>query len=142
WRRCAMNKIETTDFADCAERESVKSAQSVVPAFQPERKALAISARGLVKRYQGGRIIALGGLDLDVAAGEFVAICGPSGCGKSTLLNLVAAIDRPDSGDLSVLGHRLADLSSKQADEFRSTTIGMVFQLHNLLPHLSAAENL
>jgi putative ABC transport system ATP-binding protein len=136
-----MNKYEAADFADCAEKESVKSSPSVVRAFQNERKGLAICASGLIKRYQGGRITALGGLDLDVSAGEFVAICGPSGCGKSTLLNLIAAIDRPDSGELTVLGHRVPKLSSKQADEFRGTTIGMVFQLHNLLPQLSAAEN-
>jgi len=95
----------------------------------------------LAKRYEGGRIRAVDGLDLDIAAGEFVTICGPSGCGKTTLLNLIAAIDRPDSGVLSVAGRSLAGLSVAQADDFRRSLVGLVFQLHNLLPDLTASEN-
>jgi putative ABC transport system ATP-binding protein len=136
-----MNRNETADFADVHRFASAQSAESVVSKIAAGVNGMAISARGLVKRYQSGRIVALGGLDLDVQIGEFVAICGPSGCGKSTLLNLIAAIDRPDSGELTVLDHRLAGLSSSQADEFRGAAIGLVFQLHNLLPQLSAAEN-
>jgi putative ABC transport system ATP-binding protein len=101
----------------------------------------AIRARGLVKRYQDGRIIALDGLDIDVASGEFVAVCGPSGCGKSTLLNLIAGIDRPDAGELAVFGRTTATLSEAETDTLRSGVIGLVFQLHNLLPQLTAAEN-
>ena len=71
----------------------------------------AICTNGLVKHYERGRIVALDGVDLDVAAGEFVAICGPSGCGKSTLLNMLSAIDRPDSGSVTVCGRSLAELS-------------------------------
>jgi len=103
--------------------------------------AAGIHARGLAKRYEGGRIRAVDGLDLDIAAGEFVTICGPSGCGKTTLLNLIAAIDRPDSGVLSVAGRSLAGLSVAQADDFRRSLVGLVFQLHNLLPDLTASEN-
>jgi len=102
---------------------------------------LAVQARGLVKQYESGRITALAGLDLDVEAGEFVAVCGPSGCGKSTLLNLVAVIDRPDAGQLSVCGRSVADLSEADANRLRSSVIGLVFQLHNLLPGLTALEN-
>ncbi|MCH7526217.1 MAG: ABC transporter ATP-binding protein [Planctomycetes bacterium] len=101
-----------------------------------------IRASGLVKRYEGGRIVALDGFDLEVAAGEFVAICGPSGCGKSTLLNMISAIDQPDAGELVVYGHSLADMNSRQADEFRASVVGLVFQLHNLLPNLTALENI
>ena len=101
----------------------------------------AIHARGLVKRYEQGRIVALDGLDLDVRAGEFVAVCGPSGCGKSTLLNLISAIDRPDTGQLNVCGRSLADLGEADANRFRSSVVGLVFQLHNLLPGLTALEN-
>jgi putative ABC transport system ATP-binding protein len=101
----------------------------------------AVRARGLVKRYEEGRIVALDGLDLDVDAGEFVAVCGPSGCGKSTLLNLVSVIDRPDAGELSVCGQSLARLSDRAADRFRASVVGLVFQLHNLLPNLTALEN-
>ena len=103
--------------------------------------ARAIGARGLVKRYEGGRVAALDGLDLDVQRGEFVAICGPSGCGKSTLLNMLSAIDRPDAGSVTVCGRRLGDLTDRDADAFRSSVVGLVFQLHNLLPNLTALEN-
>ena len=102
---------------------------------------LAIHARGLVKQYEQGRIVALDGLDLDVKESEFVAVCGPSGCGKSTLLNLISAIDRPDAGQLSVYGRLLADSSNADANRFRSSVVGLVFQLHNLLPGLTALEN-
>ena len=105
------------------------------------KKELAICARGLVKKYEQGRIVALDGLDLDVARGEFVAIYGPSGCGKSTLLNLITAIDRPDSGDLTVCGKPLAAMTEMEADQFRASIVGLVFQLHNLLPNLTAIEN-
>ncbi|MBI5765036.1 MAG: ABC transporter ATP-binding protein [Planctomycetes bacterium] len=103
--------------------------------------AQAIRAAGLVKRYQNGQITALDGLDLEVRAGEFVAVCGPSGCGKSTLLNLIAGIDRPDAGELAVFGKRAATLTEVETDALRSGVIGLVFQLHNLLPQLTAAEN-
>ncbi len=100
-----------------------------------------VRARGLVKRYEQGRIIALDGLDLAVARGEFVAVCGPSGCGKSTLLNMITAIDRPDAGELTVRGRRLGDLNDNDADAYRASVVGLVFQLHNLLPNLTALEN-
>jgi ABC-type lipoprotein export system ATPase subunit len=100
-----------------------------------------ISARGLTKRYERGRIRAVDGLDLDIVGGEFVAICGPSACGKTTLLNLIAAIDRPDAGVLHVAGRSLAGLSAAEADQFRRSVVGLIFQLHNLLPDLTALEN-
>ncbi|MBE7507094.1 MAG: ABC transporter ATP-binding protein [Planctomycetia bacterium] len=100
-----------------------------------------ISARGLVKHYEEGRVKALDGLDLDIASGEFVAICGPSGCGKSTLLNMIAAIDRPDAGRIEVGGTDLSLLRGQAVDEFRALAVGLVFQLHNLLPNLTAIEN-
>ena len=101
----------------------------------------AICVRGLVKRYEQGRITALSGVDLDVAAGEFVAVCGPSGCGKSTLLNMLAAIDRPDEGSAVVCGRDLGRLDPAETNRYRASTIGLVFQLHNLLPNLTATEN-
>lgn len=100
-----------------------------------------IRVRGLTKHYEGGRVKALDGIDFDVAAGEFVAVCGPSGCGKSTLLNMLAAIDRPDAGEIAVCDRDLSRLRGPAADEFRALEIGLVFQLHNLLPNLTAAEN-
>jgi putative ABC transport system ATP-binding protein len=103
--------------------------------------AVAIHARGLEKYYEGGRVHAVDGVDLDVAAGEFVAICGPSGCGKTTLLHLFSAIERPDAGSLKVAGQALADLTDAETDRFRRAVVGLVFQLHNLLPDLTALEN-
>jgi putative ABC transport system ATP-binding protein len=100
---------------------------------------LAISARGVRKSFEEGRIVALAGMDLDVQAGEFVAIVGPSGCGKSTLLHLLAALDLPDEGSIRVAEHDLAE--RRALTHFRSRHVGMVFQLHNLLPALTASEN-
>jgi putative ABC transport system ATP-binding protein len=100
-----------------------------------------ILARGLVKHYEDGRVKALDELDLDITSGEFVAICGPSGCGKSTLLNMIAAIDRPDAGRIEVGGTDLSLLRGQAVDEFRALAVGLVFQLHNLLPNLTAVEN-
>ena len=100
---------------------------------------LAVAAHGLKKAYESGRIAALAGMDLEVRAGEFVAVVGPSGCGKSTLLHLLAALDSPDEGSIRVADH---DLSNRHVlTHYRSRHVGMVFQLHNLLPSLTAAEN-
>jgi ABC-type lipoprotein export system ATPase subunit len=98
----------------------------------------AIEIRGVSRLYPGG-VAALADLDLVVAEGEMVAIMGPSGCGKSTLLHLLAAIDAPTSGTVSVAGRDLAqghDLSA-----YRRDVVGLVFQFHNLLPQLSAVAN-
>jgi putative ABC transport system ATP-binding protein len=100
-----------------------------------------ISAQGLVKVYERGRVRALDGLDLTVNVADFVAIVGPSGCGKSTLLNMLAGIDRPDEGALTVAGCKVPTLSHAALDRYRAKTIGLVFQLHNLLPTLTAIEN-
>ncbi len=93
----------------------------------------------VVKAYEDGRIRALNGMSLHVEPGEFVAVVGPSGCGKSTLLHLVAALDRPDSGEIHVAGHDL--IRERNLDHYRALHVGMVFQLHNLLPTLNAIEN-
>jgi ABC-type lipoprotein export system ATPase subunit len=100
---------------------------------------LAIVATGVRKSYEGGKIVALTGMDLEVARGEFVAIVGPSGCGKSTLLHLLAALDRADAGAIRVDDHDLE--SERSLDHYRARHVGLVFQLHNLLPSLTAAEN-
>ena len=103
--------------------------------------SVGIRARGLVKYYEAGRVHAVDAVDLDVAAGEFVAICGPSGCGKTTLLHLFSAIERPDTGSLNVAGCALTEMAEAEIDTFRRTAVGLVFQLHNLLPDLTALEN-
>jgi putative ABC transport system ATP-binding protein len=97
-----------------------------------------IETRDVVRSFEGGRIRALRGVSLSVAAGEYVAIMGPSGCGKSTLLNLLGGLDRPDAGEVLVGGRPLA---GRDLTEYRGSTVGFVFQLHNLIPVLSALEN-
>lgn len=99
-----------------------------------------VIARDLVKTYENGRTRALDGVTLEIARGEFVAICGPSGSGKSTLLNLIGALDKPDSGELWVAGEDLAHSRGDLAN-FRARKVGFIFQLHNLIPSLTALEN-
>ncbi|HQZ26505.1 MAG: ABC transporter ATP-binding protein [Verrucomicrobiales bacterium] len=98
---------------------------------------------GLNRTYRKGRIevTPLENLDLDVPAGEFLALMGPSGSGKTTLLNLISGIDRPTSGRLFVGEDDLAAMSRGQLTKWRSTSCGYIFQLYHLVPILSAFEN-
>lgn len=101
---------------------------------------LVVETHKLTKIYgDGSDVKALDAVDLDVYAGEFVAIVGPSGSGKSTLLNLLGALDRPTSGEIIIDGTRLTKV--RNLDKFRSRTIGFVFQMHNLIPTLTGLEN-
>ena len=86
-------------------------------------------------------ITVLDGISLQVKAGDFVALMGPSGSGKTTLLNLIAGIDRPTSGKLMVAGTDVGSLSEGQLATWRSRNIGFIFQFYNLIPVLSAVEN-
>jgi putative ABC transport system ATP-binding protein len=102
----------------------------------------AISCRALRKVYAGAEpVVALDGLDLEVASGEFLALVGESGSGKSTLLHLVGGIDRPTSGELSVAGRPIGTLAERELVLYRRREVGMVFQFFNLLPHLTVREN-
>ena len=102
-----------------------------------------IRLRGVTKTFRdaGGDVPVLRGVDLDVAAGEMVAIVGPSGSGKSTLLYVAGALDREWSGEAEVAGVPLAGLSPDRRADLRNRSIGFVFQSFNLLPGLSALEN-
>ena len=102
-----------------------------------------IECRDLTRIYQRGteRITPLDGLDLDIDAGRFVALMGPSGSGKTTLLNLLAGIDRPTRGSLVINDKAIHALSRSALADWRSSTVGYVFQLYNLVPVLSAYEN-
>jgi ABC-type lipoprotein export system ATPase subunit len=95
------------------------------------------------KVYNGaaGRVSALAGVSLEVAAGEFVALMGPSGCGKSTLLHLVAAVDVPTSGEVWVDGQHITRLTDAALSRFRRDRVGTVYQFYNLLPTLTSWEN-
>ena len=99
-----------------------------------------VEIRDLYKSYEDGKIKALNGVNLTIEEGEFVSIIGPSGSGKSTLLNMLGALDVPDSGSIRVAGEDL--VASKKLNEFRATSIGFVFQLHNLIPNISVRENI
>ena len=104
--------------------------------------APSISCRALRKVYAGAEpVVALDGLDLDVPAGEFLALVGESGSGKSTLLHLVGGIDRPTSGDIDVAGRAIATLPERDLVLYRRREVGMVFQFFNLLPHVTVREN-
>jgi lipoprotein-releasing system ATP-binding protein len=83
----------------------------------------------------------LSGISLSVERGETIAITGPSGSGKTTLLNLIAALDRPDSGKINFNGRDLSGLSPEELDQYRNRSIGLVFQLHHLLPQCTLLEN-
>jgi putative ABC transport system ATP-binding protein len=107
------------------------------------QSAPAVAIRHLTKTYRrGGQVVpVLEDISFDIAAGDFVALMGPSGSGKSTLLNLIAGIDRPDSGEL-----RVADVDIMQLDEagladWRARNVGFIFQFYNLMPVLTAAQN-
>ncbi len=99
----------------------------------------AIHVKDLRKRF--GSTAALDGVTFDVATGEFVALTGPSGSGKSTLMNLLAALDSADSGDIVVGGHHLEHHRARHLSRYRREEVGLVFQLHNLIPRLTAREN-
>lgn len=102
-----------------------------------------IEIRNLKKYYKvGGSLIkALDGVNLDIEKGEFVALLGTSGSGKSTLLNMLAGLERPTKGTIDYGKIRLTDLSEEEITKFRNINVGFVFQSYNLLPYLTALEN-
>jgi putative ABC transport system ATP-binding protein len=109
----------------------------------PLSRWLTIELRDVVRRYQvGGQDVqALGGVSLQFEGGQFVSIVGPSGAGKSTMLHLLGALDSPDSGSIMFDGAEIGHLSDEQRSRFRHHRVGFVFQFFNLLPTLSAWEN-
>jgi lipoprotein-releasing system ATP-binding protein len=102
-----------------------------------------LEARGLTKSFRLGASLleVLRGVDVSVAAGEFVALCGASGSGKTTLLHLLGGLDVPDAGSIRVAGADLAEMSRQAVAQFRNKEIGFVFQAYHLLPELDALEN-
>lgn len=108
-------------------------------------QSMLLEIRNLTKTYRapdgGDAVDVLRGADLQLAAGETLAIVGPSGSGKSTLLNIVGALDRADSGEVRVEGRDIEKLSEAEIATYRNTTIGFIFQLHHLLPQCTILEN-
>jgi putative ABC transport system ATP-binding protein len=104
---------------------------------------LIVEARDVHKTYETGsvRVDALQGVDLQVRPGEMVAVMGPSGCGKTTLLNCMSGLDSIDSGEVRIEGRSLAAMSDHERTDYRARRMGFVFQFYNLMPVLSAVEN-
>jgi putative ABC transport system ATP-binding protein len=102
-----------------------------------------VSVKNVVKRYIRGKqkVEVLHRLNLDIAAGEFLALMGPSGSGKTTLLNLIGGLDRPDEGEIVVAGENIDKLSNRQLARWRARNVGFVFQFYNLMPMLTAERN-
>jgi putative ABC transport system ATP-binding protein len=102
-----------------------------------------VEIRGLAKSYRRGDQVVpvLSDINLEIAAGEFLALMGPSGSGKSTLLNLIAGIDKPDTGELRVADEDITRLDEAELADWRAANVGFVFQFYNLLPVLTAFEN-
>ena len=118
--------------------DPVAAAEPAAPSREP-----LVAIRGLTKYYvRGDQVIpVLVGIDLDIQAGDFVALMGPSGSGKSTLLNLLAGIDKPSSGEIRVAGVDIARLSEAELAAWRSANVGFIFQFYNLMPVLDAFDN-
>jgi putative ABC transport system ATP-binding protein len=118
-------------------------AEAVGTLQRSEATKVMIRASGVRKSYTraGEELAVLNGLDLEMEEGHFYALMGPSGSGKTTLLNLVGGLDEPDEGDLYVAGENLSDLSGAELAAWRAANVGFVFQAFNLIPVLSAVEN-
>ncbi|QOY92804.1 ABC transporter ATP-binding protein [Massilia sp. UMI-21] len=103
-----------------------------------------VSLENIVKKYRRGKqeVEVLHGLNLDIPEGEFLALMGPSGSGKSTLLNLIGGLDRPNSGAVLIGGERIDQLSDSALTAWRARHIGFIFQFYNLMPMLTAQQNI
>ncbi len=125
--------------------EGIEGPSKAIAAGEPSRSPdeVVIRAEDLTKTYQRGSEIveALRGLDLEIHRGEFVTVMGPSGGGKSTLLHLIGGIDHPSGGEIWVDGTEVSAANEEELTRFRREKIGFVFQFYNLLPTLTAAEN-
>jgi putative ABC transport system ATP-binding protein len=112
-------------------------------AILPPEEMIVLAAQDLHKEYRMGEVVvqALGGVNLQVEKGEFIAIMGPSGSGKSTLLHLLGGLDRPTSGEIVLAGQALSSLSDDRITLVRRRNVGFIFQFYNLVPTLTAEEN-
>ncbi len=134
--------IRAAAAARAARGHDTRRPSRVSPMYESPAAPL-ICIRAVSKSYRrGGQIVpVLSGITLDIGAGEFLALMGPSGSGKSTLLNLIAAIDRPDRGELTVGGLDITQLGEAALADWRAENVGFIFQFYNLMPVLTAREN-
>jgi len=116
---------------------------NLIPEIIPKGE-IVLQTTSLRREYQMGResIVALGGLDISIQKGEFVAIMGPSGSGKSTLLNLLGGLDQPTDGKVILDGHDLSEYNEEELATIRRQKMGFIFQRHDLFPVLTARENI
>ncbi len=141
WGPGTASRFSSHVFASVFRNSIYPIFSDAVPADQPFR-APSLSCRAVRKVYEGAQpVVALDGVDLEVAPGEFTAVVGPSGGGKSTLLHLLGAIDRPTSGRIEVGERDLGTLSEAERTLYRRREVGMIFQFFNLLPHITVLEN-
>jgi putative ABC transport system ATP-binding protein len=124
-------------------KEAKKRSVRVEPSPSDAGKDGIIVATGLKKTYDSGKVKvdALKGLEFKVKEGEMVAVMGPSGCGKTTLLNCISGLDDISAGDVMIRGRSLSKMSDRERTRYRAEKIGFIFQAYNLLPVLTAAEN-
>jgi len=125
------------------ETVSTSSPRSAAAAEAPAGTEPLVRIRDLTKSYRRGSetIHVLEGVHLDIGPGEYLALMGPSGSGKSTLLNILAGLDTPDGGSVTVDGQEITRMKARQLAAWRATHVGFVFQFYNLLPVLTAAQN-
>lgn len=109
----------------------------------PEKNPI-VTCRGITKRYRQGAldVMALNGVDLDIFSGDFATLAGPSGSGKTTLLNMIGGLDTPTDGQVTLDGQNLGNLNKSELADIRLHKVGFVFQAYNLVPVLSAVENI
>jgi putative ABC transport system ATP-binding protein len=126
------------------ERTAMQSAVILSPPAPPTASTAVVSARDLVRRYGQGdtAVDALRGVSVDIARSRLTAVMGPSGSGKSTLMHILAGLDKPTSGEVSVAGVDVVGLDDTALTKLRRDHIGFIFQFFNLLPMLTAAENI
>jgi putative ABC transport system ATP-binding protein len=143
--RHGKSTVQPAGAARRGERDIFINARRSLASNQKDTKVMTavVSLQNIAKSYTRGkqRVEVLHALDLEIQAGEFLALMGPSGSGKTTLLNLIGGIDRSDQGELEVAGERISALASRELTRWRASHVGFVFQFYNLMPLLSAEQN-
>jgi len=142
-KKSEEKKAEKADAAEDKAAEKGEEKKGGDKPYRARPEQALISLKGVGKSYErGGETLkVLNNLDLEIAKGSFEALMGPSGSGKSTLLNLLAGLDKPTSGTIEIAGKRLDQLSDSALARWRADTVGFIFQSYNLLPVLTAVEN-